>query len=76
MIPPPVDPGDAPINISTVTVKSPAVVKSLKGNVVNPAVLAETLVKKAPSHVMSSVSRSSTVPTASRIRVVTITALE
>ena len=68
LIPPPVEPGDAPINIRMDTVSRPADVKSPSGNVLNPAVLADTLVKNAPSQVMSSVSRISSV--------VTITALE
>ena len=76
LIPPPVEPGDAPINIRMDTVSRPADVKSPSGNVLNPAVLADTLVKNAPSQVMSSVSRISSVPAARSISVVTITALE
>ena len=76
LIPPPVDPGEAPINISTVTVRSPALVKFPRENVENPAVLAETLVKNAPSQVICSVMRISTVPTTSRMALVVITALE
>ena len=75
-MPPPVDPGEAPMNMSTETVSSPAEVNSPRGNVENPAVLADTLVKNAPSQVISSVSRIRTVPETRRIRVVTITALE
>lgn len=43
LIPPPVDPGDAPINIKITIVNNPALVKPLKGAVLNPAVLAEVL---------------------------------
>ena len=57
------------------TVSRPADVKSPSGNVLNPAVLADTLVKNAPSQVMSSVSRISSVPAARSISVVTITAV-
>lgn len=72
LIPPPVDPGDAPININTVTVRSPALVKFPRENVENPAVLAETLVKNAPSQVICSVMRINTVPTTSRMALVVI----
>ena len=43
LIPPPVDPGEAPINIRTQRTKSPAVLKLPIGYVEKPAVLAETL---------------------------------
>lgn len=49
LIPPPVEPGEAPINIRGIRVKSPAFENSPIGYVENPAVLAETLWKKAPS---------------------------
>ena len=76
LMPPPVDPGEAPMNMSTETLSSPAGVNSPRGNVEKPAVLADTLVKNAPSQVISSVSQISIVPDAKSIRVVTITALE
>ena len=63
-MPPPVDPGEAPMNMSTETLSSPAEVNSPRGNVEKPAVLADTLVKNAPSQVISSVSQISTVPDA------------
>ena len=70
-IPPPVDPGDAPMNISTIMTSKPASLKLPNENVANPAVRAVMLEKNAPSHVMSapSVSFRSTVPEASRIPV-------
>ena len=43
LMPPPVEPGEAPINISIVRINSPAEVKLPIGYVENPAVLAETL---------------------------------
>ena len=49
LIPPPVDPGDAPINISTQSTNSPALVKLPMGYVENPAVLADTLWKRRPA---------------------------
>ena len=75
-MPPPVDPGDAPINMRTATVKSPALVNPPRLKVENPAVLADTLVKNAPSQVIFSVARMSTVPPINRMALVVITALE
>ena len=75
MIPPPVEPGEAPITISTMTVRSPALEKDPSGNVENPAVLADTLVKKAPIQVISSVSFKSTVPAAVSTRLINSTTL-
>ena len=76
LIPPPVDPGDAPINISTQSTNSPALVKLPMGYVENPAVLADTLWKKAPSQVTSSVAFRRSVPTTRSTTVVVITILE
>ena len=62
LIPPPVDPGEAPINIKTIKTISPGVVNSFSGYVENPAVLAETLLKKAPIQEIFSVSFKRSVP--------------
>ena len=43
LIPPPVEPGEAPINISIISTKSPALVNVPRGYVLKPAVLAEVL---------------------------------
>ncbi len=51
-IPPPVDPGEAPMNIKIITAKRPAFEKPSRENVAKPAVLDEKLVNIAPSHVM------------------------
>ena len=48
-IPPPVEPGDAPINISSITNTSVATLKSPTGRVLKPAVLGVTEWKAAPS---------------------------
>ena len=76
MIPPPVEPGEAPINIRRISVKSPAFENSPIGYVEKPAVLAETLWKKAPSQEISSVAFKSRVPAIRRITLVVITTLE
>ena len=72
-MPPPVEPGEAPINIKTVSTISPALENLPSGNVENPAVLAETLLKKAPSQVMFSVSFIKIVPAAIKNRLTVIT---
>ena len=61
-IPPPVEPGEAPMNISTIITTSPASVNPPSGYVQNPAVLAETLWNSAPSQLMFSVSLKSSAP--------------
>ncbi len=43
LMPPPVDPGEAPINIKRINVKSPPLENSPIVYVENPAVLADTL---------------------------------
>lgn len=63
--PPPVDPGDAPININITNVNNPAFVKVPKLYVLNPAVLAEVLKKNAPSQDIFSVIFKRMVPTIS-----------
>jgi hypothetical protein len=42
-IPPPVDPGEAPMNIKIIIINKPAFVKFPNGYVLKPAVLAEVL---------------------------------
>lgn len=56
LIPPPVDPGEAPINIKMQRTNNPALVKLPIGYVEKPAVLADTLWKNAPIHVIFSVA--------------------
>src|SRR5690554_1898863 len=62
LIPPPVDPGEAPININIISINNPPLVNPDTEYVLNPAVLADTLKKKAPSHVISSVNFNSSTP--------------
>ena len=76
LIPPPVEPGEAPINIKMTNTNNPAFVKFPKLYVENPAVLAETLWKKAPNHVTFSVSLINNVPITISAILTDITALE
>ena len=75
-IPPPVEPGDAPINISIITTRSPADEKLPSGYVEKPAVLVEKLRKKAPSHEIFSVALMRSVPETIRNRLIEITTRE
>ena len=76
LMPPPVDPGEAPINIRIININNPALVNSPMGYVEKPAVRAETLWKKAPIQDISSVAFSKRVPMIKSDNVVTITTLE
>ena len=60
--PPPVDPGDAPTNISAITTVSPAGVKLESGAVEKPAVRVEKLKSTAFSHENPSVNLRRTAP--------------
>ena len=73
LIPPPVEPGDAPINISIITINNPAEENSDIGKVENPAVLAEVLVRKAPSQLIFSKHLIIIVPDISKKTVIVIT---
>lgn len=77
-IPPPVEPGDAPMNISTHIMSRPAFENPEYGNVAKPAVLAVTLEKNAPSHVIpsDSVSFMSKVPPTRSVAVIVSTIFE
>ena len=77
MIPPPVEPGDAPIIISTFITIIPALVNSDIGFVAKPAVLVLTLVKKDASQLIPSpsVSLSMSVPRTIKIKVISKTIL-
>ena len=75
LIPPPVDPGEAPMNINIVSTNRPALLSSPSGIVEKPAVRADVLWKNAASQPMPSVSCSSTVPAASSTAVVVSTTL-
>ena len=75
LIPPPVDPGEAPMNIKIVSTNRPALLSSPSGIVEKPAVRADVLWKNAASQPMPSVSCSSTVPAASSTAVVVSTTL-
>ena len=61
-IPPPVEPGDAPTNIRNIITSSPAFENSPSEYVEKPAVLAVTLLKRAPIHGISSVILKITAP--------------
>ena len=74
-IPPPVDPGEAPINIKIIKINNPEFVKLPRGYVLNPAVPAEALKKNAPSQDTSSVTLSNIVPVINKAIVVVKTTL-
>ena len=61
-IPPPVEPGDAPTNIKKIIASSPAFENSPSEYVEKPAVLAVTLLNRAPIHGISSVILKITAP--------------
>ena len=61
-IPPPVDPGEAPIIISIIITSSPDFENVPSEYVANPAVLADTLIKNAPIHEIFSVILRSRAP--------------
>lgn len=63
-IPPPVDPGDAPINISIIIANNPADEKEESEQVEKPAVRAETLINSALSQEIFSVALKRSVPAA------------
>ena len=73
LIPPPVDPGDAPINIKTDKTSNPACVKLPIGTVQKPAVRAETLWKKASIQLNPSVIFNKIVPTINSVNVIITT---
>ena len=73
LMPPPVPPGLAPMNISTVKMSRAASVKFESGCVLNPAVRAITDWKDASSSVWSVVQYSSAVPSTSSSPVITMT---
>ena len=73
LIPPPVDPGDAPINIKTDKTSNPACVKLPIGTVEKPAVRAETLWKKASIQLNPSVIFNKSVPTINYVTVMITT---
>ena len=62
MMPPPVDPGDAPINISSIMTSRPALLRVLKSTVQKPAVRAVMLWKNAAIQPRPSVSCKSAMP--------------
>ena len=62
LIPPAVEPGEAPINIKTIIIISPAFEKSPRLKVEKPAVRADTLLNNAPSQVIFYVNLSIIVP--------------
>ncbi len=73
--PPPVDPGDAPMNISAIIAVNPASLKLPSDLVENPAVRADTEWNSAPIQLRSSVSFSSMVPNAIKNTVMLTTPL-
>ena len=76
LIPPPVEPGEAPINIKTIITIMPAFEKLLKLKVEKPAVRAETLLNNAPSQVILLVNLIITAPKIIKIMVTQITTFE
>ena len=62
LMPPPVPPGEAPINISAIITRRAALGNAPRLWVANPAVLADTLLKSDSSQVKSPVSFSKSVP--------------
>ena len=75
LMPPPVDPGDAPINISSIMTSRPALLRVLKSTVQKPAVRAVMLWKNAAIQPRPSVSCKSAMPPKSSTAVVESTTL-
>ena len=74
--PPPVDPGEAPMNIRIHIAKRPALEKFPMLYVENPAVLVVILWKNAPIHVIFSVAFKIRVPPIKRTAVIEMATLE
>ena len=75
LMPPPVDPGDAPTNINTIMTSRPALLKPLRSTVEKPAVRAVMLWKNAVIKSRWSVICSSAAPPNSNTAVVVSTTL-
>jgi len=76
LMPPPVDPGEAPMNIRIRIVNNPALLSVPRSSVAKPAVRADTLRKNAVSQLRGSVNFNNRAPAASKNAVVVTTTLE